>query len=81
MMVGSHHPFGKQFFIGAPVGRHTLASGSNHSTPGSQSAELTAGEMTVTNASGARPAAAAVVMRRMTVLMRLILPTDGRLKR
>ena len=36
--------------MGAPVGRHTLAIGSHHSVPGAQSAWLTAGEITVTNA-------------------------------
>ena len=68
-MVGSHQPDGKQFFIGAPVGRHTLATGSHHSVPGAQSAELTAGEITVTNASGANPAAATVAIRRVIFRM------------
>lgn len=60
---------GKQFFIGAPVGRHTLATGSHHSVPGAQSAELTAGEIMVTNASGAIPAAATDAIRRTIFFM------------
>jgi hypothetical protein len=80
MIVGSHQPVGRQSFIGAPVGRHTLATGSHHSVTGIQSAWLTAGEITVTNASGAKPAAATDAMRRTRVLMRLILPGVGPLK-
>jgi hypothetical protein len=81
MIVGSHQPVGRQSFIGAPVGRHTLAVGSHHSVTGAQSAWLTAGEITVTNASGAKPAAATDAMRRTRVFMRLILPGVGPLKR
>src|SRR5215218_570351 len=81
MIVGSHQPVGRQSFIGAPVGRHTLAMGSHHSVTGVQSAWLRAGEITVTNASGAKPAAATDAMRRTIVFMHLILPGVGLLKR
>jgi hypothetical protein len=80
LIVGSHQPVGKQFFMGAPVGRQTLATGSHHSVPGAQSAELTAGEITVTNASGAIPAAATDAIRRTIFFMQWFLPDEALLK-
>ena len=65
----------------APVGRHTLATGSPPFCPVRRSAELTAGEITVTNASGASPAAATVAIRRMIIFMYSILPDGTSFKR
>src|SRR6476646_4041637 len=67
--------------MGAPVGRHTLAIGSHHSVPGAQSAWLTAGEITVTNASGAIPAAATDAIRRTIFFIYVILPNGPIFKR
>jgi hypothetical protein len=81
MIVGSHQPVGRQSFIGAPVGRHTLAIGSHHSVTGAQSAWLIAGVITVTNASGAIPAAAAAATRLRVFRMELNVPRQKLFKR